>query len=325
MTDATPAQDGSAAVPSTARSRSRLLVAGAVVAVALTAGGVAAGVAAVVSRSTPAAQVGGGATIYIPSIGSGSGAGVPGNGGGGSMGAAPAMAAGGMSAPIPQVAVSLSGQSASFAYPYSGGWCNGPATAAAASGPGVTATGLAQVTLPSTPQSTQVLNVGVQSNDGSQDVATALADAQRRLSAIRDALHSSGVPDGQITQQGLNVYANGSPKPSNVNVNGTLSAAITDPAILDRAMRAVVAAGANNLNVWSNSGAAGTAPDDKSLQSAIAKATDAARTMAQSQAQAAGVALGALQSTQAQPPSICGWSPGGAQMVVAVTLTYAVK
>jgi hypothetical protein len=47
--------------------------------------------------------------------------------------------------------------------------------------------------------------------------------------------------------------------------------------------------------------------------------------MAQSQAQAAGVSLGSLQSSQAQPPSICGWAPGGAQMVVAVTLTYAVK
>jgi hypothetical protein len=47
--------------------------------------------------------------------------------------------------------------------------------------------------------------------------------------------------------------------------------------------------------------------------------------MAQTQAQAAGVALGALQATQVQPPSICPWQPGGPQMIVAVTLTYAIK
>jgi uncharacterized protein YggE len=327
MTDATPVQDGSSAVSSTARSRSRLLVAGAVVAVAVTAGGVAAGVAAVVSRSTPAAQVGGGATLYIPSIGGGGSQ--PGSSGGGSVvNGAPAMAAGGMAAP--QAALSFGAaqggpaMSSTIAYPYPGGWCNGPATAAA-TGPGITATGLAQVTVASSQVSTQTLNVGVNSNDSGPDVTTALSDVEQRLAAIRDALHKAGVPDDHISQQGLNVFGNGNPKPSSMNANGSLTATISDPAVLDRAVRGAVAAGASNVNVWSASGAAGAAPDDKSLQSAIVKATDAARTMAQSQAQAAGVALGALQSTQAQPPSICGWSPGGAQMVVAVTLTYAVR
>jgi uncharacterized protein YggE len=212
----------------------------------------------------------------------------------------------------------------SIAYPYPGSWCNGPAPAAAA-GPGITATGLSQVTLPTQPQTAQTLSAGVQSNGNDGDVATALASAQQRLGAIREALHTAGVPDSQITQQGLNVYANGAPKPSAVGVNGNLSATITDPAVLDRALRGVVAAGASNVSVWSGNGTAGAAPDEKSLQSAIARATESARSMAQSQAQAAGVALGGLQSSQVQPPSICGWAPGGAQLVVAVTLTFAVR
>lgn len=314
---ATPPQQ--AAAP--ARRRRMVTLAALAAALLALAGGVAAGVAAVVSRPSPspAPSAPGGASLYFPiSGGAAAPAPMPGGGGGVVAGAS-----------APQAALSVNGAggpgvaTSSIAYPFPGTWCNGTGPAAA-SGPGITATGLAQVNLPVSPQTAQTLSAGVQSN-GDSDVATALSDAQQRLTAIRDALRSAGVPDAQISQQGLNVYANGGPKPSNVNVYGNLSATITDASILDRALRAVVAAGASNVSVWSSGGEGNAQPDQASLQSGITRATSAAKSSAQAEAQAAGVSLGALESVQSQPPSICGWSPSGAQMVVAVTLTYAVK
>jgi uncharacterized protein YggE len=170
-----------------------------------------------------------------------------------------------------------------------------------------------------------MLQVGVQSSGSDSDLKAALADVEKRVAAVRDAMRKAGVAGDQITEQGLNIWGNGGPKVANLGVNGSLSATITDPAVLDRAVHAVVDAGASNLNVWSTSGASGAAPDATAVRSAIAKATDAAHTMAQAQAAAAGASLGALQSSQAQPPSLCAMGPGGGQMVVAVTLAYAIK
>ncbi|HXA28546.1 MAG TPA: SIMPL domain-containing protein [Candidatus Angelobacter sp.] len=314
-------------IPEATRAPRRLLAIGAVVAVAVAlGGGVAAGVAAVVSHgaAAPTPSQAGGATLFFPAAQPGQGSSGPATAQGMS---APAMGAGVAGAPAVAYPSTMSqgvAMGSNIAYPYPGQWCSG-GSAAPATGPGITATGLAQITVSSNQVSTQTLNVGVQSNDSGQDVSAALNDVEQRLAAIRDALHKAGVADDHISQQGLNVYANGSPKVSNMNVNGGLTATITDPAVLDRAVHAAVAAGASNLNVWSANGASGAQPDDKALQSAIVKATDAAKSTAQAQAQAAGVSLGSLQSSQAQPPSICGWVPGGAQMVVAVTLTYAVK
>jgi uncharacterized protein YggE len=328
MTDATPAHDDAPAQQGTSprrAQRGRLLAIGAVVAVAVAlGGGVAAAVAAVVSRQSTPAATPGGASLYFPLAGN-----QPQSGGAsGAMNAAPmpTIADGGMAAGGRAFSPSFANgpaMSSSLAYPYPGGWCSA-APAPAASGPGITATGLAQVNLPGAPANAQTLNIGVQDNNSS-DLKTALNDVEQRLAAIRAALHTAGVTDDHISQQGLNIYGNGGPKVTNFGVNAGLTATISDAAILDRAVHAAADAGGTSINVWSGNGATTATPDDKSLQSAIAKATDAAHSMAQSQAQAAGVSLGALQSSQVQPPSICNWTASGAQMVVGVTLTYAIK
>jgi uncharacterized protein YggE len=334
MTDATPTHEDAAhqgAAPRPAQRR-RLLAVGAVIAVAVAlGGGVAAAVAAVVSRTSTPAASSNGASLYFPIApnqqSQQAGVGSTAMNAGPAM---PAMAQGGMGAPAADRAYSLSigagpAMTQSLAYPYPGGWCNA-APAPAATGPGITATGLAQVNLPGAPASAQTLNVGVQSDNNNSDLKTALADVEQRLAAIRTALHTAGVADDHITQQGLNIYGNGGgPNVTKFGVNAGLTATISDAAVLDRAVHAAANAGASSVNVWSNNAATSATPDDKTLQSAVAKATDAARSMAQSQAQAAGVSLGALQSSQVQPPSICGWTPTGAQMVVGVTLTYAIK
>jgi uncharacterized protein YggE len=313
------------------RRRTRLILAGAIAAAVALAAGVAGGVAAIVSRSSaqPAAT---GAQVFFPVAGTGAGstgstgpvaqaqiAPAPGGAMGVSSGAAmgaPGMAAG-------------AGPASSYAMPapgyYPGGWCGGPNSGPPA-GPGVTATGLAQVALGGgTSVTAETLNVGVTSSPSSADLSSALNDVQTRLAAVRDAIRKAGVPDAQISQQNVNAWGNGAPKVNSVQVSGGLTVTVTDATLADRAMRAAVDAGASTVNLYANSGTSAATPDVQKLQDGIKKATDEAHTMALAQAQAAGVQLGALQSSVVQQPSICPWQAGGPVMVVAVTLTYTVK
>jgi uncharacterized protein YggE len=319
--------------PSSARPR-RLLLAAAVAAGLAVVGGVAGAVAGVVSRSSssPSSPVrGSGASLYFPAIGAG-GAQSPGQQGGSTGGAGVADSAtsmrstGGMAAGAP-VPLAINGaayaqMAPSIAYPYAGG-CGEP-TAAQVQGDGVTATGMAQVPLGSGLGTTTTLNVGVQS-DGTSSIKVALADVRRRLDAIHVAVLRAGIPDSRISEQSLNVWANGGPKVESSNVNGNLSITIDDPGNIDRVIGAAVDAGASNLNLWSNGGVNAATPTDAQLRDAITKATAAARSMAQAEAQGAGLTLGALRAVVAQPPSVCPWAPGGPQLVVAVTASYTVK
>jgi uncharacterized protein YggE len=312
--------------------RRRLVVVGAAAAVVGLAGGISGGVAAIVSRSsTP--ERSNAASLFFPLAGAQPGNAAPGGGPAAMSAGAGAAQSATIGAPAAALATDAQGAMApSYAMPgqnYPGTWCGGPSPAPA-QGPGVTATGLAQVPLRGgAPVTTETLNAGVSSSGSDPDLKTALSDVQGRLNAVRDAIRKAGVPDDQISQQNINVWGNGNggngPKVANVQVNGGITATITDPAVADRAMRAAVDAGASNVNLYGSSGAVSSTPDTALVQSAITKATAEARSMAQTQAQAAGVALGALQATQVQPPSICPWQPGGPQMVVAVTLTYAIK
>ncbi|HEV7679772.1 MAG TPA: SIMPL domain-containing protein [Candidatus Dormibacteraeota bacterium] len=315
--------------------RTKLLVVAAITAAVALGAGVAGGVAAIVSRSS--AQSGpSGAQLFFPMAGPGTGstAGTgPGQGiSSGSTGQSMAMPAPAIGASdsvaMGMPAMTQAGPAASYGMnsPVSpGGWCGGPSSVPPP-GPGVTATGVAQVALGGgTSVTAETLNLGVSSSPGATDLASAFNDVQTRLAAVRDAIRKAGVPDTQITQQNLSAWGNGGPKVTNVQVNGGLTVTVTDATLADRAMRAAVDAGASSVNLYASGGASTTTPDTQKLQDAVKKATDEAHTMAQSQAQAAGVQLGALQSSVVQQPSICPWQAGGPVMVAAVTLTYAVR
>jgi uncharacterized protein YggE len=312
------------------RRRARLLVVAAIAAAVALAAGVAGGVAAIVSRSSAQPGSTGGAQLFFPVAGQGTGASTGSTGAiaqpqiaqaapGASMGGSVALGA-------PAIAGSASAPAYGMSSPvYPGTWCGGPSSVPPA-GPGVTATGLAQVALGGgTSVTAETLNVGVSSSPGTTDLAGALNDVQTRLNAVRDAIRKAGVPDSQISRQNLNAWGNGAPKVNSVQVNGGLTVTVTDAALADKAMRAAVDAGAGNVNLYASSGASTATPDAQKLQDGIRKATDEAHAMAQSQAQAAGVQLGALQSSVVTQPAICPWQAGGPVMVVAVTLTYAVK
>jgi uncharacterized protein YggE len=298
-----------------------LLIAGSVAAAMAVAGGVAGGVAAVVSRaSTPSPTgAGAGATLFFPA----SGGNAPSDG---SLGAAQgAPSGGGGVAAMP--AIATQDKAASFAgpiaaYPYPS--CGGGTPTTQVQSDGVTATAMVQIPLSSaTANATTTLNIGVQANDS--DVKTALADARARLDAIRTALHNAGVPDSQITTQNLNAWANGNPKPVNSNVNGGLTATLTDASLIDRALTAAINAGATNVNLWTSGGTSAATPTDDQLHSALAKATSEAHSMASAEAQGAGLSLGSVRAITSQAPSLCPWATGGPQLVVTVTVTYAVK
>lgn len=332
-----PPGSGEPSGPRPSVRRRRLLLVGAAAAALALVGGVAGGIAAVVSRSSSsrAADVPGvgGATLFFPS-----GAGQVGPPSQGGSGAAPYAAPQGaaMGAPAVAGATSLSADGVygmavpvspgggGYGYPYWGG-CNAPGEAQL-QGDGITATGMAEIPLSSNSSAPgpTTMNVGVQSN-GSGSVKDALTDARNRLAAIRDAAHRAGVPDSDISQQSLNVWANGGPKVESTNVNGNLSITIDDPTLIDRVVSAVIDAGASNLNLWSSNGSSAPSPTDAQVRSAMTKATAAARSIAQAEAAGAGLTLGSLRALVAQPPSLCGWGPTGPQLVAAVTVTYAVK
>lgn len=312
-----------------ARRRQRLLLAGAAAGGLAIVGGTAGAVAAAVSRSSAAPKPAG-AALFFPTIGQAPGspgaAGAPGVAGG----MATTMQQGGATGGGASYAMGAPGRASDLAmavpggsFPYPSMPCGTPQPAQV-QGDGITATGIVQVPLGTTSSGSSTLNVGVQSN-GESDIKSALADVRQRLAAIRDAVRRAGIPDGDISVQNFNVWANGNPKPVNSNVNGGLSVTITDSGLIDRVVSAAVDAGASNLNLWSSGGAGAATPSDDQVRTAVTKAASEAHGMAQAEAQGAGLTLGAARAVSAQPPAICPWAPGGPQLVVAVTVTYATK
>jgi uncharacterized protein YggE len=285
-------------------------------------GGTAGAVAAVVAHTaTPAPSAT--STLFFPT--SGQNANPPGNAGSASAGgAATSYAAQGAMA-VPQAADSQAIATRGAAgYVYPSPTCGNAPALAQVQSDGITATGMVQLPLTASQGESTTLNVGVQSN-GDGDVKSALTDVRQRLATIHDAIRAAGIPESAISQQGFNVWANGNPKPAGANVNGNLSVTIADAAAIDRVINAAVNAGANNLNLWSSSGNGAATPSDAQVHDAITKATTAAHGIAEAEAQGAGLTLGSVHAISAQPPSLCPWAPGGPQLVVAVTVTYAIK
>jgi uncharacterized protein YggE len=310
-----------------ATRRRRLLLAGATAGALAVVGGAAGAVAAAVSHASSGPQTTA-PLLFFPAVGQ---AQAPGGGSGGAAGgmatsmlqAGPAAKANSYAMGAPAFAgdAAMAFPGGSFAYPSLG--C-GEQQPAQVQGDGITATGIVQVPLGTASSGASTLNVGVQSN-GNSDIRSALADVHQRLAAIRDAVRRAGIPDKDISVQNFNAYANGSPKAFNDNVSGSLSVTITDSGLVDRVIAAAVDAGATNLNLWSSGGASAATPSDDQVRTTVTKATSEAHGMALAEAQGAGLTLGAARAVSAQPPSICPWAPGGPELVVAVTVTYAVK
>jgi len=306
------------------RRRTWLVAAAVAAGVLAVGGGVAGAVAAAVSHGS-ATPSPGGATLYFPAVGQ-PGGGVSSGGGGAGVGAPmPAIAGGGMATTQGLAAPAMSYAPSGSSYVYPSPVCGTP-EAPQVQGDGITATGIVQVPLgsPTGQAITSSLNVGVQSN-GDTDVRSALSDVRQKLAAVRDAVRRAGVSDSDISDQNLGVWANGGPRVVSSNVNGGLTVTIRDTALIDRVIDAAVGAGATSLNLWSSNGNTAASPSDDQVRTALAKAAGEARGMAEAEAKGAGLSLGSARGVSAQPPAVCPWAPGGPQLVVAVTVTYAVK
>jgi hypothetical protein len=82
-------------------------------------------------------------------------------------------------------------------------------------------------------------------------------------------------------------------------------------------------AGADSVNVSSQVPPVG-APSADALSAALTQASDQAHQLAVAAAKATGVALGAVRSVSTQQPTLCGYGVDGPQLVVGVTVSYAI-
>ncbi|HET9051548.1 MAG TPA: SIMPL domain-containing protein [Candidatus Dormibacteraeota bacterium] len=318
----------------TSRPRVRLLALAGLV--ALAAGGTGA-LAATVARHTDGTDApSSAASDFIPYAGpQGGSAGVDSAAGG-------AQPVAGMPAPVAAPAqgrASVSyGQatadSVAYPYPYGGsGVCTGSAPAQV-DGQVLTATGSASIAGSASPE-VYVLTASLNSQSTS-GASTAVADVQRRLAGVVDALVASGVARSAIHTTSVSVYAyGGEPVPfpasgpkagatATINANASVSADLPDAGVIDRAVSAASGAGAQSVNVWTQQSPP-SAPSDSALASALSTATAKARQLATAAAKAAGVTLGSVRSVSTQQPVVCGYSSDGAQLVVGVTIAFAIS
>ena len=318
-------------IPSTAeagvlrRRRLRLAAVGALV--ALAAGGTGALAATMAHRDDSTASTTPGPSVFIPYAGSqGS------SGAGGADRSVASQAQLGAAAPAASGAgvASYGG----YAHPYPG-VCTGTAPAQV-SGDVITATGSSTIGMsPGKPVSS--LNAWVSAQGSGVDQAS--NDVQRRLGAVVDALAGAGVPRSAIhtSAVSVNVYSNGGGGPKavgvatppktttqvNVNASASVSAELRDASIAARAVNAAANAGADNVNAWTQA-ATPAAPSAEALSAALAQASDQAHQLAAAAAEAAGVTLGAVRSVSAQQPTACGYDVDGPQLVVGITIAYAI-
>ena len=322
MTDANPFTAGS---PTTARRRLPLFAL--VGLVAIGAGGTGALAATVTRHSDVASTPSPAPSVYIPYTG------MPGAGGAaGSIGPPTGVVQGQAAPGAPMVAQSAN-PGPGYPYPYPGpGICTGGAPMQAGAQV-ITTTGTSAIGV-GTVSPVYVL-YGSVNDQTTGDVSHAVSDVQQRLSAVVDALVHAGVPRSSIRTSSVNVYAGGgragSPVPTTgrptvtttVNASASLSAQLPDAGAVDAAVSGATGAGADSVNVSTQTPPVST-PSTDALSAALTQAADQAHQLASATAKATGVTLGAVRSVSTQQPTLCGYGVDGPQLVVAVTVSYAI-
>ena len=224
--------------------------------------------------------------------------------------------------------------SIAYPYPYPGpGVCtaSGPAQVGSQA---VTATGTSTIDVGQVAP-VYVLYASVTSQ-GTGDVSHAVADVQGRLNAVVDALVAAGVKRTSIHTSSVSVYAgggkvgvavplptNGQPVARSESANASLTAQLADAGSIDKAVTAAANAGADSVNASTQAPPVG-APSADALSAALAQAADQAHQLAVASAKATGVTLGAVRSVSTQQPALCGYGVNGPQLVVGVTVAYAI-
>lgn len=316
-TPSTSGVPGALDSPSSRPRRRRIRVIALAGAVAVLAGGTGA-LAATIGHRGDSGSASPGPWVYIPYAGQ-SGASFAGTGGRPVQGAAPLEG-------VP------SGASASVAWPYPG-VCSGMAPAQVG-GQTVTATGTATVAGGAI-KPDYVLSAWV-SSQSSGGTAQAVVAVQRRLSAITDALARAGIDRASIHASAISAYAGttkGVPAPATpdtpkqaettVTASAGLTAQLPDAPIMDKAVTAAASAGADSVTA-STQTTMPTAPGSDALDAAMSLATDQAHQLATAAAKAAGVTLGPVRSVSTEEPIACGYGVDGPQLVVGVTVAYAI-
>jgi uncharacterized protein YggE len=268
-----------------------LVLAGALVALALSARGGTQGVSATVVP--PAADVQAAA----------------------SQQSAPSAAAAGASAANAPSASSAGGSLALPApYPIVGGSCSASPTVQF-QGRGLAATGTAAIT-----GADQVGTVSVSVQKTGADAASALGAVQAAITAVRDALTKVGVPATSVQLSYYRTYADVQGR--QFTAYASLQATVTGMDALTQATQAV--SQLPGVTAYSQSSPVAAEPTQDQVQNAVGRAAAQAKEMATASATSAGVTLGTLQSLVAQPPVTC-YGSSGPERVVQVTAMYAIR
>lgn len=185
--------------------------------------------------------------------------------------------------------------------------------------PGVTATGYANIE-----SSKQEWNLSIGVQTGGESTAISAQNLANTIARIDQALAGVGVPPGAITETQSSVYAgNGQVTPYGPTyAYAYLSITVATQKIATQAVAAAISAGAISAN--SSGPVPSGSPTPTEVAAAVAQASTQAEAMAASEAKAAKINLGQVESISAQPPSVCYVAPA-VERVVAVTVVYAIR
>jgi uncharacterized protein YggE len=231
--------------------------------------------------------------------------------------AAPSAAAG-STADARSLAPASGAQSAGVAlpapYPIVGGSCSASPTVQF-QGRGLAATGMAAIT-----GAEQVGTISVSVQKSGADAASALGAVQATIAAVRDALTKVGVPATSVQLSYYRTYADVLGR--QFTAYASLQATVTGMDALTQATQAV--SQLPGVTAYSQSSPVAAEPTQDQVQNAVGRAAAQAKDMATASAMSAGVTLGTLQSLVAQPPVTC-YGSSGPERVVQVTAMYAIR
>jgi uncharacterized protein YggE len=199
-------------------------------------------------------------------------------------------------------------------YPIVGSSCSASPTVQF-QGRGLAATGTAVIT-----GADQVGTISVSVQKTGADAASALSAVQATIAAVRDALTKVGVPAASVQLSYYRTYAY--VPGGQFTAYASLQATVTGMDALTQATQAV--SQLPGVSAYSQSSPVAAEPTQDQVQNAVGRAAAQAKDMATASATSAGVTLGTLQSLVAQPPVTC-YGSSGPERVVQVTAMYAIR
>lgn len=185
---------------------------------------------------------------------------------------------------------------------------------------------------------TALLDLGV--NVYHVDVSTGLAQADERMTAIREALLANGVLESDIRTTGVSVWREqqfdqmGNPTTERYNIWHNYNVTVRDPEQVGAVINAAVAAGANNIGGVNFTIADPSVLERSAREDAIADARERAEHLAELMGVTLGAPIAIAEGYQGYVPTVrsaaydmggAGVATGELAVTVNVTVTFALE